>query len=93
MERGRRKPPGTWREKNPSSPRRVRVVPRRKTPQVERREACVPYTRHAGAFVEVPLLLQRLSALLPHACEGKKRRRRPGAEPFRGPMNHVCGAV
>ena len=39
---------------------------------VERREARVPVTRHAGAFVRCPVDLRRSGAPLPHAGEGRK---------------------
>ena len=45
---------------------------------VERREARVPVTRHAGAFAKVPSCYPRRSgAPLPHANEGRKKRADP----------------
>src|SRR5882762_1653371 len=66
---GRRKPPGSRGMKvlrfGPDEP-----VPGWKTPQVERREACVP-RKARGTFAGCPGYL-RLSALLPLVCEGRK---------------------
>ena len=50
---------------------------RDKNPAVERRKACVPVTRHAGAFAKVPSLTCAVSALrLPQG-----RQRNPGESP------------
>ena len=71
-----------------------RAVPSRETPQVERREACVPVTRHAGAFAKVPgvdLAPSALRALTP-VREGKMTAL-PAADPTTGAMTHVCSNV
>jgi len=52
---------------------------------VERREARVPVTTARGRLREVPSCYQRhFGAPLPHADEGRKWRRRPRADHWRG---------
>ena len=58
---------------------------------VERREARVPVTRHAGAFVRCPVVICAVPALrsLTHVRD-KGNEGAPRASQKTGAMNHVC---
>ena len=65
-----------------------------KTPQVERREACV-LAEHAAPPQGAMNCQAPFGAPLPHACEGKGNEGGPRAHQQTGTMNHACmdGAV
>ena len=56
---------------------------------VERREARLPVTRQAGAFVEVPYVICAVPALRSLVRGRRKRKAAPRATPRKGPMKHA----
>src|SRR3954469_7617001 len=64
--------------------------PRQKSPQVERRKARLPFTRQAGAFLEVALDTMRPNRGSPPSCSREKEEKAaPRALRLPGLMNHV----
>ena len=63
------------------------IVP--KIAAVERREARVPVTWHAGAFVRCPFGTCAVPALRSLVVEGEEMKAQAPRLPMKGPMNHA----
>src|ERR1051325_11418810 len=80
--------PGS-REVQASGPVKEDTVIEPKIAAVERREARVPVTRHAGAFVRCPVVTSAVPALRSLMAREKEIKAQAPRLPMNGPMNHA----